>query len=208
MPRHSELANGMSETGFICLRATKPAICSGRVTPPCRSRRRGSALSAYVADLLEPALSWKHVAWLVEATDLPVVVKGVVRSDDALRAAEHGVRAVIVSNHGGRQLDTAPATADVLPSIADALAGHGAPVDVLVDGGIRRGTDIVKALALGARAVLVGRPILLGLATGGADGVEGVLRMLHAEFDEAMALCGCPDIAAMTRDLVIAEDLR
>jgi len=158
-----------------------------------------SGLSAYVADLLDPALSWRDLAWLRGVTRLPIVVKGIVRPDDAARAVEHGAAGIIVSNHGGRQLDGAPATIDVLPAIADAVGGA---IELLVDGGIRRGTDIVKAVALGARAVLIGRPVLWGLAAGGEAGVRQALAILARELDLAMALCGCPSIAAITRDLV------
>jgi len=159
-----------------------------------------SGLAAYVSSLIDPPLSWKDIACLRSITELPLVIKGIVRADDALRAAEAGAAAVVVSNHGGRQLDTAPATIEVLPEIADALRGH--PVEVLVDGGVRRGTDILKALALGARAVLVGRPILWGLAVGGEAGATSVLRLLAGELDLAMALAGAPTIAEITRDLV------
>src|SRR5262249_52873890 len=123
-----------------------------------------SGLAAYVATLLDPAISWRDVAWLRSITELPVLVKGIVRPDDALRAAEAGAAGIVVSNHGGRQLDTSPATIDVLPEIVDALAAHGHPLEVLLDGGVRRGTDVIKALALGARAVLAGRAVLWGLA--------------------------------------------
>jgi 4-hydroxymandelate oxidase len=126
-------------------------------------------------------------------------VKGVIRPDDARRAIDAGVAAIVVSNHGGRQLDTSPSTAEVLAPIVDAVAGA---CEVFVDGGIRRGTDVVKALALGARAVLVGRPILWGLAAGGRAGVAAALAILRRELDLAMALCGAPTIASITRDLV------
>ncbi len=159
-----------------------------------------SGLAVYVSSLIDPSLSWRDIAWLRSLTELPLVLKGIVRADDAVRAAEAGAAAVVVSNHGGRQLDTAPATADVLPVVADALAGH--PVEVLVDGGVRRGTDIVKALALGARAVLLGRPVLWGLAAGGEAGVASALGLLRAELDLTMALVGAPTIADITRDLV------
>jgi len=132
------------------------------------------------------------VTWLRSITSLPVVVKGLVHPDDARLAAEAGADAVIVSNHGGRQLDGSIATAHALPAVCEALAGTA--VEVLVDGGIRRGTDIVRALALGARAVLVGRPALWGLALGGADGVAEVLGLLHSELDRALALCGIPTV--------------
>jgi len=134
-------------------------------------------------------------------TQLPIVLKGVVRPDDALRARDAGVSAIVVSNHGGRQLDTSPATIDVLARIADALAGHG-DVELYVDGGVRRGTDVVKALAMGARAVLLGRPVLWGLAAAGREGVVAALEVLRREFDLALALCGCPTPAHITRDLV------
>jgi 4-hydroxymandelate oxidase len=159
----------------------------------------GSGLAAYVASLLDAALTWKDIEWLAGVTKLPVLVKGILRADDALRAVNHGASGIIVSNHGARQLDTTPATISVLPEIVDAVAG---PVEVYVDGGVRRGIDVLKAIAYGARAVLVGRPILWGLAVGGEAGVKFVLEMLRQEFDLAMALSGCPSLAAITRDLV------
>lgn len=162
-----------------------------------------SGLAAYVSQLLDPSLSWKDVEWLRATTGLPVLVKGIVRADDAVRAAEHGAAGVVVSNHGGRQLDTAPATIEVLPEIVAALAraGHEA-LEVLIDGGVRRGTDVVKALALGARGVLVGRPLLWGLAADGEAGVQRVLELLAAELDLALALCGCPTLADLSPSLV------
>jgi len=162
-----------------------------------------SGLAAYVASFLDPALTWRDVAWLRSLTELPILVKGIVRPDDALRAAEAGAAGIVVSNHGGRQLDTAPATIDVLPEIVDALAGHA--IEVLMDGGVRRGTDVLKALALGAKAVLVGRPVLWGLAAGGEAGAAKVLSFLRNELDLAMALAGAPTIADITRDLVVTR---
>ncbi|HEX3128294.1 MAG TPA: alpha-hydroxy acid oxidase [Thermoanaerobaculia bacterium] len=159
-----------------------------------------SGLAAYVASFLDPSLTWKDLAWLQSITNLPVVVKGIIRPDDALRAADAGAAGIVVSNHGGRQLDTAPATLDVLPEIVDALKGH--RIEVLMDGGARRGSDVVKALALGAKAVLVGRPVLWGLAAGGESGAAAVLRLLRDELDLTMALAGTPTIADITRDLV------
>jgi 4-hydroxymandelate oxidase len=158
-----------------------------------------SGLAAYFADLLDPSLTWSALDWLRSLTKLPIIVKGIVRPDDARRAFDAGCAAIVVSNHGGRQLDSSPATIDVLPRIADAVADRG---EIIIDGGVRRGTDVIKALALGARAVLVGRPILWGLAAGGRDGVALALAMLRRELDLAMALCGCPDVASITRDLV------
>jgi 4-hydroxymandelate oxidase len=161
-----------------------------------------SGLAAYVASFLDPSLSWRDVAWLRSITSLPLLVKGIVRPDDALRAAEAGVAGIVVSNHGGRQLDTSPATLDVLPEIVDTLDAHGHRIEVLMDGGVRRGTDVMKALALGARAVLIGRPVLWGLAAEGEAGVVSVLRLLRDELDLAMALAGAPTLADITRDLV------
>ncbi len=158
-----------------------------------------SGLAAYVAALLDPGLTWDAIGWLRSVTKLPVLVKGIVRADDARRAIAAGAAGVIVSNHGGRQLDASPATIEVLARVADAVAGGG---EVLLDGGVRRGTDIVKALALGARAVLVGRPVLWGLAAGGRAGVAAARAVLRRELDLAMALCGCPDVASITRELV------
>ena len=163
----------------------------------------GSGLAAYFASLLDPALTWDDLDWLASITRLPVVVKGIVRADDALRAADRGAAGIVVSNHGGRQLDTSLATLDALPPIVEALAGAGARVEVFLDGGVRRGTDVVKALALGARAVLIGRPILWGLAAGGEAGAARVLEMLRAELDLAMALCGARRLEDLTRDLVV-----
>jgi 4-hydroxymandelate oxidase len=159
-----------------------------------------SGLAAYVAELLDPTLTWDAIAWLRSVTSLPVLVKGIVRADDAARAVAAGAAGVVVSNHGGRQLDASPATIDVLARVVDAVAGRG---EVLIDGGVRRGADVIKALALGARAVLVGRPVLWGLAAGGRAGVVAALAMLRRELDLAMALCGCPDVASITRDLVM-----
>jgi len=130
-----------------------------------------------------------------------VVVKGVCRGDDARRAAEHGAKAVVVSNHGGRQLDTAPATCEVLPHVVDAVGGLG---EIYVDGGIRRGSDVLKAIALGARAVLIGRPILWGLCVAGEEGAGKILGILRRELDEAMLLCGCTKLSDIGRWLLAA----
>lgn len=159
----------------------------------------GSALASYIASLYDTSLTWKDVEWLRSITKLPVLVKGILRPDDALRAIEYGAAGIIVSNHGGRQLDTVPATIEVLPAIAAACAGR---AEILVDGGVRRGTDILKALACGARAVLIGRPALWGLAVGGADGVTSVLEMIRQELDLSMMLSGCQDVNRIPADLI------
>ncbi len=152
----------------------------------------GSGLAAYVRANFKEDLGFDDLDWLCRSTRLPVVVKGVCRGDDARRAAEHGAKAVVVSNHGGRQLDTAPATCEVLPRVVE-IAGD--LCEVYVDGGIRRGSDVLKAIALGARAVLVGRPILWGLCVAGEQGAVDVLEILRRELDEAMLLCGCTKLS-------------
>jgi 4-hydroxymandelate oxidase len=159
----------------------------------------GSGLVPRIASLVDTSLGWKDIEWLAGTTKLPVLVKGILRSDDALLAVKHGASGIIVSNHGARQLDTTPATISVLPEIVEIV---GNKVEVYVDGGIRRGTDVLKAIACGARAVFIGRPVLWGLASGAEAGVRYVLEMLRQEFDLAMALSGCPTLSSITRDLI------
>jgi 4-hydroxymandelate oxidase len=153
---------------------------------------KGSGLAAYVRTNFKEDLGFDDLDWLCHSTRLPVVVKGVCRGDDARRAAEHGAKAVVVSNHGGRQLDTAPATCDALPHVVD-VAGD--LCEIYIDGGIRRGSDVLKAIALGARAVLVGRAVLWGLCVAGEQGATQVLEILRRELDEAMLLCGCSKLS-------------
>jgi 4-hydroxymandelate oxidase len=143
--------------------------------------------------------TWRDLKWLVKRSPLPVVVKGVLRGGDAMRCVEAGAKAIMVSNHGGRHLDATIATADALDEIVDAVDGN---AEIYVDGGIRRGTDIVKALALGARAVLIARPVVWGLALDGAEGVRAVLDHLKAELLRSMALCGVARLEDITADLV------
>ncbi len=163
-----------------------------------------SSLQAYVASRHDPSLTWKDIAWLRKTTKLPIALKGILRADDAARAAKEGVDGVVVSNHGGRQLDSVPATLDALPRVRDAVerARGEASCEVMLDGGVRWGTDVLKALALGARAVLVGRPVLWGLAVGGEAGVARVLEILNEELARAMALAGAPSLDVVTSDLV------
>ncbi|MFI5931559.1 alpha-hydroxy acid oxidase [Actinoplanes sp. NPDC051494] len=151
---------------------------------------------------MDAALGWDRLAWLRGVTGLPIVVKGILHPDDARLAVEHGADGVIVSNHGGRQLDGAVATVDALPAVVHAVGGR---IPVLVDGGIRRGTDVLVALALGAVAVLVGRPVVWALADRGAHGVRDELRKLTAELDHAMALAGAKRPADLTPDLVVTR---
>ena len=160
---------------------------------------RGSAFAAYVTEQLDASLSWDDVDWLKSLSPLPIVLKGILTPEDADLAMDHAVNGIVVSNHGGRQLDSTLGTLDVLPSIVDAVAGR---AEIYMDGGIRRGTDILKALALGAKAVLVGRPALWGLALGGADGVRAVFQHLRIELETAMALAGRATIADIDRSLV------
>jgi 4-hydroxymandelate oxidase len=159
----------------------------------------GSAFAKYVKEMLDPAVTWRDLAWLRSLTSLPIVVKGIMTMEDAKIAVEHGVEGIVVSNHGGRQLDSTPATLDVLPEIVEAVRGR---AEVFMDGGIRRGTDVLKALALGARAVLVGRSPLWGLALGGAEGVHAVLEHLRKEFALAMALSGRSSLGQIDRSMV------
>jgi 4-hydroxymandelate oxidase len=155
----------------------------------------------FAGKVMYPA-TWRELEWLVKRAPMPVMVKGVLRADDAAACVECGARAVIVSNHGGRHLDTTVTTAAVIGEVASALAGK---AEVYVDGGIRRGTDILKALALGARAVLIGRPVLWGLSVHGADGVKMVLEHLRTELMHAMQLTGTARLAEATPDLVAPD---
>lgn len=148
----------------------------------------------------DPALTWDHVQIIAEHAELPVILKGILRPDDAERAVEAGAAGVIVSNHGGRQLDAVLPTARALEPIVDEVAGR---IPVLVDGGIRRGSDIAVALALGADAVLVGRPVLWGLVTGGDRGAAEVLTQFHDELENTLALIGCPRIADLDRTFLV-----
>jgi isopentenyl diphosphate isomerase/L-lactate dehydrogenase-like FMN-dependent dehydrogenase len=151
---------------------------------------------AALGDVVDTTLTWRDLEWLRSNCSLPLIVKGVLTAEDALLAAEHGAAAVIVSNHGGRQLDGVPATLDVLPEVAEAV---GERVEVLLDGGIRRGTDVLEALALGARAVLAGRAVLWGLAVGGEEGVGSVLALLRQEIEVGLKLLGCARPADVSR---------
>jgi 4-hydroxymandelate oxidase len=150
----------------------------------------GSGLSAYVRAMLDPALGWADLDWLAGRTRLPILLKGVLHPHDAVEGVKRGAAGVVVSNHGGRQLDHAIPSLDALPPIAEALAALPGDPTVLMDGGIRRGTDVLKARLAGAQAVLLGRPVLWGLAVDGAEGVAAILGQLRAEIVEAMALYG------------------
>ncbi|WP_420642036.1 alpha-hydroxy acid oxidase [Candidatus Leptofilum sp.] len=161
--------------------------------------RDNSTLLHLVEENFDPGLTWGDITWLRSFTKLPIWVKGILRADDAQRAADAGVAGVIVSNHGGRQLDTAVTPIEALPAIAQAV-GH--QTELILDGGIRRGTDALKALALGANGVALGRAPLWGLAVGGEAGVQHILQILHDELRNVMAQCGCTTIAELTPDLI------
>ena len=186
--READVRNNFSLPDGLSVENLSPA---GKADFPAGE---GSGLANYVASMLDGALGWDDLDWLCSITDLPVLVKGVCVAEDGALAMEHGAAGVIVSNHGGRQLDGCPATIDVLPEVVEAVAGRG---EVYVDGGIRRGGDVFKALARGARAVFLGRPVLWGLAAGGGPGVGAVLDILRRELADTMALVGCRDLSAI-----------
>ncbi|MEP6692232.1 MAG: alpha-hydroxy acid oxidase [Gemmatimonadaceae bacterium] len=162
-----------------------------------------SALATYIAHQWDAALTWRDVEWLREISSMPLVLKGILAPADATLAVEHGAAAIVVSNHGGRQLDGAPATITALPAVADAIAGR---AEILLDGGVRRGTDVIKALAHGARAVLLGRPILWGLTLAGEAGALAVLEHLRAELRLAMTLLGAESVTSLGRDSLLRVD--
>jgi 4-hydroxymandelate oxidase len=167
----------------------------------CCENMRGLAGDGAVRPIeMSAAMSWEHVDRLRAMTDLPIVVKGVLHADDARIALDHGADAIMLSNHGGRQLDGVPATIDLLPDVARAVSGR---VPLLLDGGIRRGADVVKALALGATAVGIGRPVLWGLAVGGRGGASRVLEILRGELDHTLALCGAEGTGTLAPELVM-----
>jgi 4-hydroxymandelate oxidase len=185
--RERELRNG-----FLDLPS---GLCCENLREPLGGGARGPARPI----AFSPLLAWADVDWLRQVTALPVVLKGVMHPEDARIAVRHGVDGLLVSNHGGRQLDTVAASIELLPAIADAV---GNDILLLLDSGIRRGTDVVKALALGATAVALGRPVVWGLAVAGEAGVAQVLAMLRAELARALTLCGCGALADLRRDLV------
>ncbi|XP_056162840.1 peroxisomal (S)-2-hydroxyacid oxidase GLO4-like isoform X2 [Syzygium oleosum] len=162
----------------------------------------GSDFKAYADSTLDASLSWKDIGWLRSITKLPILIKGVLTHEDAIMAVEAGAAGIIVSNHGARQLDYSPATISVLEEIVHAVKGK---VPVFVDGGVRRGSDVFKALALGAQAVLIGRPVVYGLAAKGESGVRRVTEMLKDKLELTMALSGCPTIKDITRGHVITD---
>jgi len=212
----SALVDQASESGYSAIVLTVDAPRLGRrerdlrtgfrvpeeVVVPSVSAAAGGWAGATPLDTLtwiDPTISWRDLEQMVAESPLPVVVKGIQTSEDAALACDHGAAAIVVSNHGGRQLDGVAATAELLPEVVEAVAGR---IEVLVDGGIRRGSDVVTALALGARAVLVGRPVLWGLAHAGEEGARHVLELLRDETELALALCGCTSPEKVTPEHV------
>jgi isopentenyl diphosphate isomerase/L-lactate dehydrogenase-like FMN-dependent dehydrogenase len=212
VPRDDGLARELiaqaRETGFRALVLTVDAAVLGRRE---RDRRSGFTIPYEIAhpalgrtevtphsafDLISASVTWREIDRFAALAELPVVVKGVLTAEDARLACEHGAAALVVSNHGGRQLDGVAATLDALPEVVEAVSGR---IEVLLDGGIRRGTDAVKALALGAQAVLAGRAPLWGLTVGGEAGARHVLDLLHDEIELALQLLGCRTPADLTR---------
>jgi len=190
-PRNRELRSGFALPPGVERANLKGLALAGAAHRPTES-------NIYSA-VLDPTLTWKDLDWLRSLTRLPLLLKGITNPEDAERAVQAGVAGIIVSNHGGRNMDTVPPTIDALPLVAARVAGR---LPVLVDGGIRRGTDILKALALGASATLIGRPYLYGLAVDGAAGVTRVVNILRREFEMAMALSGRPSIAALDSSVI------
>lgn len=174
---------------------TSPSIVTANIKGNSRlDSSNAKALLKYMHEQLDVSVSWDDVAWMMEQWQGPFLIKGIIHVEDAIQAADLGVHGIVVSNHGGRQLDHAPATLDVLPDIVDAV-GH--RCEIIIDGGFRRGTDIIKALALGAKACMIGRPYLYGLAAGGEAGVEKSLRLLNEELQRNMRLLGCTSISQL-----------
>ena len=207
----ADLLAGVAEAGFEAVVFTVDFPAAGRrerdlraaftlpedlVTPNIPGSLRRRDFHTALGEIVDPTLTWRDLEWLREACPLPILLKGILSGEDALLAAEHGAAGVIVSNHGGRQLDGVAAALDGLPEVVEAV---GDDVEVLLDGGVRRGTDVLKALALGARAVLVGRPPVWGLAVGGEQGVREVLELLRAEIALGLTHLGCRSVAEVTR---------
>jgi 4-hydroxymandelate oxidase len=186
----------------ICVPVDTPVVgARDREHRTYRFAREPISFRDYPVDYWRYPTTWKDLDWIRSQTQLPIVLKGILDATDAEKGIRAGAQAIFVSNHGGRNLDTVPATLDVLPAIAEKVAGR---VPIVLDGGVRRGTDVLKALALGATAVAIGRPYLYGLACAGADGVRGVVNILRNELEMAMAMTGRFTIAAVDRSVVLS----
>jgi lactate 2-monooxygenase len=167
-----------------------------------RSGRGRAAVQRFTEIYTNPALNWDHIALLRERTALPILLKGILHPDDASRAVDEGISGIVVSNHGGRQVDGSIATLEALPAVAEAVDGR---IPILLDSGIRGGADAFKAIALGATAVLIGRPYVYGLAIGGRSGVRDVIENFAADFDLTMALAGCRSVAEIGREALVGS---
>ncbi|KAK0179654.1 hypothetical protein PV327_005388 [Microctonus hyperodae] len=187
---------------FVLPSHLKLANFNGNLSTKINNAKAGSGLNEYVTNLFDDSLSWQDIDWLISITQLPIIVKGILTAEDALLAADKGVKAIIVSNHGARQIDGTPATIDVLPEIVKVVGGR---VEIYLDGGIRQGTDVFKALALGAKMVFIGRPMIWGLAQGGEKGAKAVLELMKKDIDQTFALTGCRSVADITRNMVVHE---
>jgi L-lactate dehydrogenase (cytochrome) len=216
--RHREIKNGLSVPPKVTLRnildiASKPRWAWSVLKAPSRSfgnldgRIQGAdsltTLAQWIANQFDPTLNWDDLAWIREEWPGKLIIKGILDPEDARLAVEHGVDAIVVSNHGGRQLDGAPATIDVLPSIVDAVAGR---IEVLFDSGITSGQDLIKALALGARAGLIGKAFLYGLGANGQQGVTQAIELIRRELSVTMALTGQRDASRISRDILWRND--
>ncbi|TWG61752.1 MULTISPECIES: alpha-hydroxy acid oxidase [unclassified Aminobacter] len=212
--RHKDLRNGLSAPPKFTPRhiwqmATRPAWCMGMLGTSRRTFRNIaghvknvtdlSSLSSWTAEQFDPQLSWKDVAWIKERWGGKLIIKGILDVEDAKMAANTGADAIIVSNHGGRQLDGAPSSISVLPEIVDAVGDR---IEVHIDGGIRSGQDVLKALCLGAKGTFIGRPFLYGLGAGGKAGVTRALEIIRRELDITLALCGKRDIRDAGPDML------
>ena len=191
-----DLLDRAASAGYLAIVITLDLPVVGRRE---RDLRTGFVTPVSLSQVTDNALTWRDLEWLRAQTALPVLVKGILTAEDAVLATDAGVEGIVVSNHGGRQLDGVAASLDALPEVVEAVGDR---AEVLLDSGVRRGTDVVKALALGARAVLVGRAALYGLAVDGAAGVERVLSLLRGEVELALALCGCASPADVARSHV------
>jgi L-lactate dehydrogenase (cytochrome) len=213
--RHKDKKNGLSIPPKMSLRnlidmACKPRWCYGMLKTQHRQfgnivgHAKGvdniGSLVEWTAEQFDPGLSWRDVEWIKKRWGGPLIVKGIQDAEDAILAVESGADAIIVSNHGGRQLDGAPSSIATLPTVADAVGGR---VEVHMDGGIRSGQDVLKAVALGARGVYIGRAMLYGLGAFGEAGVDEALRIIHTELDLSMAFCGKTDVRQIDRSIIL-----
>ncbi|XP_049887557.1 uncharacterized protein LOC126381968 [Pectinophora gossypiella] len=181
----------------------KLANFEGHLSTKIHATGNGSGLNEYVNNLFDKSLTWKDIKWLKSITKLPIVAKGILRGDDAVKAVEAGCSGILVSNHGARQLDGVPTTIEALPEIVEAVKNYN--VEVYLDGGVMTGTDVYKALALGAKMVFVGRPALWGLAVGGQAGVQKMLSIFRTELEYTLQIAGTPIVADITKDMVRHE---